>query len=127
MTTCDGSCVSAKAVKYQYGKSNGLVRYLNERHTEKDIWILEILSDDLKWDYVKKFRVEMTYIGKSVIKPYTNKKGYTSMAHFCGSTYIGSVKKWGDKPVDCNLYEVPYKPMWSIIRGKFQRAIEPSK
>tara|TARA_R110002110_G_scaffold11114_1_gene53928 strand:+ start:206 stop:598 length:393 start_codon:yes stop_codon:yes gene_type:complete len=127
MTTCDGSCSTSNAVKAQYGWANGLVRHLNEKHTEKDSWVLKTVSDNLKWDYVKKFGVKIEYIKKSEIRPYTNKKGYTSNAHFSGDTYIGSVKKEGKKPINCKYYEVPYQPMWSIINGKFQRKISKTK
>jgi hypothetical protein len=43
--------------------------------------------------------------GKTHIGEYTNKKGVTSLAHFNpNSTYVGSVKKLGINPIDCQYY-----------------------
>lgn len=68
-----------------------------------------IKVDDIVWSHFKSlpdeskpyYRGNSEFLGiKSVIKPYTNKKGITFDAHHTvNGKYIDSTKKLGDKPV----------------------------
>lgn len=101
-------------------KSNGLNRYLSKEIDDRDTWVISKLSDDDKWIYVAKFQIQRQYKGLSTIGDYTNKRGFTSKAHFNGGRYIGSCKKYGDTPIVCPKYEVPTKERgWVIVEGKF--------
>jgi len=108
------------AIMGQLRKSNGLNRYLEKEIDDRDSWVISKLSDDDKWVYVAKFSIMRAIKGVSTIGDYTNKRGFTSKAHFNGGRYIGSCKKYGDAPIACLKYEVPSKDKgWSIVEGKF--------
>ena len=108
------------AIMGQLRKSNGLNRYLEKEIDDRDSWVISKLSDDDKWVYVAKFSITRAINGLSTIGDYTNKRGFTSKAHFNGGRYIGSCKKYGDAPIECLKYEVPSKDKgWSIVEGKF--------
>lgn len=107
-------------VKGKLAEKTGLARWLDKEVDKRDNWILQRLADDDKWDYVAEFQLRQPYKGKSEIRDYTNKRGYTSKAHFNGNSYIGSVKKLGTVPVDCQKWEVPSRDKgWRIEKGKF--------
>ena len=109
------------AVKSKLKKSNGLNRYYEKEIDEKDKWVIEKLPNEDKWLYVKEFWVACPYLGCSEIKLYTNKKGFKSLAHFNGNTYIGSVKANGKTPIAVTKWEVPTKDKWKIKDNKFFR------
>ena len=94
------------------GKEQGLIKHLSirnyqlreqEKETSKAMllavkMIAECGGDP--FDYVEKMEVEAMIEEYSTIGDYTNKKGVVSKAHFnSNKTYVGSVKKKGDKPI----------------------------
>jgi len=109
------------AIKASLAKKSGLCVYLQNELNSRDTFVLKKLNDDDKWEYVIQFNIRMSYIGKTTIEEYTNKKGITHLAHFNGSRYEDSVKKLGDKPVNCIKWGVPNKQDWTIREGKFIR------
>ena len=117
------------AMKKKYGEANGLIDYLNTKHSEKDKYILKVFWENEEdcgamFDYVIKFKVNMPYKGLTEIKPYTNKSGRSTMGHYNGATYIGSVVKLGTKPVPCNKWETPNRKDWDINdSGKFIKRV----
>ena len=116
--------VAEISVKGKYGEANRLVHYLNDKISERDKFVLEMLWEQSNrssmFDYVIKFQVHRPYKGLTEIRDYTNKKGVTSKAHFNGGCYMGSVKQKGAKPIPCDKYEVPNRQSWTINgNGKF--------
>ena len=123
-TMTDEEIAQLRSVKGNLQRANGLVRYLNGEMKKRDEWSLERFSDDDKWLYVEEFQIASPYNGKSEIRPYTNKRGFTSMAHYNRfGKYMGSVKQKGEKPIDCTYYEVPSKKTWEIVRGRFVKKL----
>ena len=120
--------VAELSVKGKYADSNRLVSYLNDKISERDKYVLDMLwEQDYEFkksemfDYVIKFQVHRPYKGLTEIRDYTNKKGFVSKGHFNGK-YIGSVVKLGTKPIPCDKWEVPNRQSWSINdSGKFVR------
>ena len=108
------------------GKEMGLIKHLSTRNTQLKwegdkstnlmktalnmLWVFGIRgADTTQPDMVAHYILDtgefcgyknvMSYIGN-----YTNKKGVTTLAHYNpNNTYIGSVKKLGDKPVACKI------------------------
>ena len=109
---------TSNAVKSNLKDSNRLVRWLNERDQKKNAWIIK-LNDDDKWEYVLEFKIKMKFKSMTKIGDYTNKKGGVSKAHFIGSTYFGSVRKKGAKPIVCYEWDVPSRKDWTIRNGLF--------
>ena len=127
----DKLIATTASVKKGYGEKTKLVDYLNKKNNDKDEYILNVFWEnkdcEKMWNYVLKFGVSMPYEGLSEVKPYTNKRGKTSMAHFNGSKYMKAcIIKDGitdDKSIVCIKWEVPSKSTWYICEesGKFYK------
>ena len=111
------------AIKASLAKKSGLCALLQNKLSSRDAFVLKKFNDDDKWEYVIKFNIGMPYPGKTTIEEYTNKKGFTHLAHFNGATYVDTVKKLGDKPTDTTKYDVPNKKEWTIRGGRFIRIL----
>jgi hypothetical protein len=100
-------------VKSALKKSNGLVNYLKREMDTRHQYVLNMMiANDLYSQILSYYidnKIQYKFVRQSYIAEYTNKKGFTSKAHFSPSSdkYIGSVRSLGTDPILVDCYEIP--------------------
>ena len=72
------------------------------------------------FEYAKRLDLGGRAKGWSTIKPYTNKKGFTSDAHYNpNNNYIGSVRAKGKEPIECDYWTTITADKFEFKDGNF--------
>ena len=111
--------VRLRAIAAGYKNSNGLVRWMQREQKRREEWMIQHLlkTGDLAgiFDFHIDMGIPVAVKRPSVIKPYVNKRGKKHLAHFSPyDKYIGTVKKLGSEPVDCDFWVVPTRDRFTI-------------